>query len=112
MNNARKTVSMASAVLLVCALAASRFPLWALQEVSPTRFQPAIDAFLESDKVNPPPRQAILFIGSSIFRQWENLKEQMAPLPVFNRAFGGSGTGEILFYMDKIVLPYEPTIIV
>ena len=103
---------MASAVLLFCALAASRFPLWALQEVSPTRFQPAIDAFLDSDKINPPPRQAILFIGSSIFRQWENLKEQMAPLPVFNRAFGGSRTGEVLFYMDKIVLPYEPAIIV
>jgi len=103
---------MAAAVLLVYALAVARSAFWPLQEVSPTRFQSAIDAFLEEDKLNPPPRQAILFIGSSIFRQWESLKEQMAPLPVFNRAFGGSLTGEILFYMDKIVLPYEPAIIV
>jgi len=112
MNITRKTALMASAFLLVSSLAAGRAALWPLQEASPTRFQPAIDAFLEEDKVNPPPRQAILFIGSSIFRGWESLEEQMAPLPVFNRAFGGSRTGDILFYMDKIVLPYEPTIIV
>ena len=112
MHTTRKALWMAAVVCFVFALAAARFPLWALQEVSPTRFQPAIDAFLEDDKVNPPPRHAILFIGSSIFRQWADLKEQMAPLPVFNRAFGGSRTGEILFYMDKIVLPYEPAIIV
>ena len=36
----------------------------------------------------------------------------MAPLPVFNRAFGGSRTGDILRYMDKIVVPYEPKIVV
>jgi lysophospholipase L1-like esterase len=36
----------------------------------------------------------------------------MAPLPVFNRAFGGSRTAEVLYYMDRIVLPYEPAIIV
>ena len=81
MNITRKNAWIASAVIFVSALAAARFPLWALQEVSPTRFQPAIDAFLEDDKISPPPRQAILFIGSSIFRGWESLKEQMAPLP-------------------------------
>ena len=36
----------------------------------------------------------------------------MAPLPVFNRAFGGSRTAEVLYYMDKIVFPYEPRIVV
>ncbi len=112
MDTSKKTAVTVSAVLFVSALAAARFPLLALQEVFPTRFQPTIDAFLEDDRINPPPKKAILFIGSSIFRQWANLKKQMAPLPVFNRAFGGSRTGEILFYMDKIVLPYEPKIIV
>jgi hypothetical protein len=71
-----------------------------------------IQAFLDQDRAAPPPRDAILFIGSSIFNQWTNVKEQMAPLPVFNRAFGGSRTWEVLHYMDKIVLPYKPRIIV
>jgi len=76
------------------------------------RFAADIDKFLENDKVSPPPRDGILFVGSSIFRLWTNVTEQMAPLPVFNRGFGGSRTWEILAYMDKIVLPYEPEIIV
>ncbi|HEX4945957.1 MAG TPA: GDSL-type esterase/lipase family protein [Blastocatellia bacterium] len=79
---------------------------------TPVRFADAINAFLAEDKTNPPPKDAILFIGSSIFRNWKNLKDHMAPLPVFNRAFGGSRTSDILYYMDKVVLPYEPRIIV
>ena len=76
------------------------------------RFADQIKAFLDQDAVTPPPKEAILFIGSSIFRQWTNVKEHMAPLPVFNRAFGGSRTWEVLHYMDQIVLPYRPRIIV
>ena len=75
------------------------------------RFAEQIEAFLQADQVRPPPQNAILFVGSSIFRLWKNLPEQMAPLPVFNRAFGGSRTAEVLHYMDKIVLPYKPKII-
>ncbi len=80
--------------------------------VAQGRYDEAITAFLEADKTNPPPKGAILFIGSSIFQQWAKLKEHMAPLPVFNRAFGGSQTSDILYHMDKIVLPYEPKVIV
>jgi len=76
------------------------------------RFADQINAFLEQDRTAPPPKEAILFIGSSIFRQWANVKEHMAPLPVFNRAFGGSRTWEVLHYMDRVVLPYRPRIIV
>ena len=76
------------------------------------RFADQIKAFLDRDRTAPPPKDAILFIGSSIFRQWTNVKEHMAPLPVFNRAFGGSRTWEVLHYMDQIVLPYRPRIIV
>jgi outer membrane protein assembly factor BamB len=76
------------------------------------RFREAISAFLESDKSHPPGKGAILFIGSSIFRQWTGLQQQMNPLPVFNRAFGGSRTSDILDHMDSVVLPYEPKVIV
>jgi len=44
------------------------------------RFEEAIQAFLAADRVSPPPKHAILFVGSSIFRQWTNVAEQMAPL--------------------------------
>jgi lysophospholipase L1-like esterase len=71
-----------------------------------------IAAFVQADKENPPKKGRILFIGSSIFREWTHLKEQLAPLPVFNRGFGGSRTWEVLHYADEIALPYEPRIIV
>jgi hypothetical protein len=71
-----------------------------------------VQALLDLDRTSPPPANGILFIGSSIFRQWEQLGTQMAPLPVFNRAFGGSRTWEMLYYMDKVVLPYKPAFVV
>ena len=76
------------------------------------RFQSSIDAFLAADRKSPPPEGGILFIGSSIFRQWTTVTNQMAPLPVFNRAFGGSRTAEVLHYTPSIVIPYKPRIIV
>lgn len=79
---------------------------------SVTRHQPAIDAFLQADKSTPPPKEGILFIGSSIFREWTDLSRQMAPLPVINRAFGGSRTVEVLHYADTIVIPYAPKVVV
>jgi GDSL-like lipase/acylhydrolase family protein len=76
------------------------------------RFQGEIQQMLVREKTNPPPRDGILFIGSSIFRFWTHLSEQMAPLPVFNRAFGGSVTQDMLDRADQLVFPYKPRIIV
>jgi hypothetical protein len=76
------------------------------------RFTSAIRAFVSADSVSPPPKGAIEFIGSSIFRQWTTVADDMKPLPVFNRAFGGSRTLDLLDHMDVVVLPYEPKIIV
>jgi hypothetical protein len=68
-----------------------------------------IERFLEQDKTRPPPQGGILFIGSSIFREWADLEKQMAPLPVFNRAFGGSRTWEVLHYADKVAARLSET---
>lgn len=76
------------------------------------KYQSDIQAFLDADHTSPPPKDGILFIGSSIFRQWEQLGAQMAPLPVYNRAFGGSRTWELLHYVDQIVIPYQPRFVV
>lgn len=44
-------------------------------------------------------------------KQWTTVAEDMAPMPVINRAFGGSQTWEVLHYMDRIVMPYKPRVI-
>ena len=107
----RRFVSAVAVALLLWAAvapAAAQAPSSAHE----VRFADQITTMLDGDKTAPPPQNGVLFIGSSIFRQWTNVKEHMAPLPAFNRAFGGSRTWEVLHYMDRIVLPYHPRIIV
>ncbi len=76
------------------------------------QYEPSFKAFAELDRANPPTPGGILFVGSSIFRQWTTVAEQMAPLPVLNRAFGGSRTGDQLARFDQLVPRYAPKVIV
>jgi lysophospholipase L1-like esterase len=108
------TVRPAARLAVVLALAA---PGAVLAQVTPPegqqmRFAEQIAAFQAADRANPPMQGQILFIGSSLFRLWDEVEEQMAPLPVLNRGFGGSRTWEVLNYMDQILFPYHPRIIV
>ncbi len=50
-----------------------------------------------------PAPDGILMVGSSIFRKWTTAAEDLAPLPVTNRGFGGSKTDDQLFFFDQIV---------
>jgi len=45
----------------------------------------------------------ILMVGSSIFRKWTTAVDDLAPMPVTNRGFGGSKTDDQLFFFDQIV---------
>jgi len=75
------------------------------------RFEASIRAFEEQDRQQPPPQGAILFVGSSSIRLWD-LGRDFPGLPVLNRGFGGSEMEDVLYYMDRIVLPYRPKVIV
>ena len=76
------------------------------------KFEPEFVAFGEADRATPPVQGKILFVGSSIFRRWTTVAEQMAPLPVLNRAFGGSRTPDQLARFAQVVTPYAPKVIV
>jgi lysophospholipase L1-like esterase len=54
----------------------------------------------------------IVFVGSSIFHRWTNLAQQMAPLPVLNRAVDGTQTADMLRMLDSDVLASRPKVIV
>ncbi len=78
----------------------------------PKRFAKEIDAFMAADATNPPPKNSILFIGSSTLRMWSTLAADFPDRKVFNRGFGGSQTSDAIYYFDKIVAPYQPKLIV
>ena len=76
------------------------------------RFDKEILAFENSDRTNPPPKDAILFIGSSSIRMWKTVREDFPDLKVINRGFGGSEVTDSTFFADRIIFPYEPKMIV
>jgi lysophospholipase L1-like esterase len=77
--------------------------------------QPFIDdinRFKEQDRLNPPPQNAILFIGSSSFTMWHDVQECFPDLTIINRGFGGSTLEDLIRYVEDIVYPYKPKQIV
>jgi lysophospholipase L1-like esterase len=71
-----------------------------------------IAEFEASDRTNPPPRGAILFIGSSSIRLWKTLAQDFPEHRVINRGFGGSQIADSVRYAERIVFPYKPKQIV
>ncbi|MEO1837018.1 MAG: hypothetical protein ABGZ49_16175, partial [Akkermansiaceae bacterium] len=55
----------------------------------PKDWEPSIKAFEEKDKASSPPKDPILFLGSSSIRGW-NLKTSFPDRLTMNRGFGGS----------------------
>lgn len=72
------------------------------------KWEKDIAKFEASDRTNPPPRNGILFIGSSSIRLWTNLVTDFPGKPVFNRGFGGSQLADSVNYAERIVIPYAP----
>ena len=71
-----------------------------------------INRFKEQDRLNPPPANAILFIGSSSFTMWYDVHEQFPEHIIINRGFGGSTLEDLIRYVEHVVYPYNPRQIV
>ncbi len=78
----------------------------------PTYFESQIVAFEESDRQAMPAAGGIVFVGSSSIRLWSSLKEDMAPLPVVQRGFGGAQMEHVLHNARRVVVPYAPRAVV
>ena len=87
-------------------------PVAAADPENPIEWEADIAAFEARDSLMAPPENAFLFIGSSSIRLWKTLAEDMDPLPVIQRGFGGSKLGDAIYYIDRIVTPYAPRAIV
>ncbi|MGH9203003.1 MAG: GDSL-type esterase/lipase family protein, partial [Vicinamibacterales bacterium] len=70
-----------------------------------------IAAFEAADKVSPPPQGEIVFVGSSTIRRWD-LASSFPDLKAINRGFGGSEMADATRYVDRIVIPYSPRLVV
>lgn len=78
---------------------------------SPTRWEANIRKFEQMDRQSPPKPGGVLFVGSSSIVRWE-LGKFFPNLPTLNRGFGGSQLADVVYFADRIVLPYQPKAIV
>jgi lysophospholipase L1-like esterase len=87
--------------------------VWAAPEGDATSVPSKFAGEVEKFSTLPPPEPGgILLVGSSIFKRWTNAVSDLAPLPVTNRAFGGSQTSHQLTFFDQVVPPCRPGLIV
>ena len=75
------------------------------------RFEATIKDFERDDSTNLPGPGGLVFAGSSSFRRWNSLEEDMSPIPVVNRGFGGSTFPELNYYAHRIIAPLQPSLI-
>lgn len=61
-----------------------------------------------------PSKPTVMFVGSSTFTYWRLLEADFASLNanIVNGAFGGSTTSQVTHWMDKVVLPFNPAVVV
>ena len=102
MRHSRLVAAWLAGTWLLSGPAAAQFP-------DPERFEDAIRAFEAEDRVDPPPAGAIVLTGSSSIARWNDQAEAaLAPLTVIPRGFGGSVMHDVLHFLDRVALAYEP----
>ncbi|MDQ1095719.1 MULTISPECIES: GDSL-type esterase/lipase family protein [Chryseobacterium] len=83
------------------------FAFFFTQEKKPMYWQD-IQNFKKLDQENPPPKDAILLIGSSSFTKWTDVASYFPDKTIINRGFGGSRLTDLNNYADDLLNPYRP----
>jgi len=71
-------------------------------------FASDIASFKSQDSATMPPKNAILFVGSSTFTMWTDVLSYFPKKKLINRGFGGSTLPDLIRYADEIIIPYQP----
>jgi len=75
------------------------------------KWEKDIAAFEKKDAEKAPPKNAVLFVGSSTIVKWKSLEADFAGTPLLNRGFGGNEIVDSTYYADRIIFPYQPRMI-
>lgn len=82
------------------------------------RWRESLEAFAAADQAHAPQQGGVLFVGSSSIRLWNDLEQQFEPqlgqppAVVIKRGFGGSRLSDVARYLDRLVLPYAPRLVI
>ena len=94
---------------LFASFAGFGFAAPALLHAQDAPFGEEIHVFGVEDEVYPPHGCESLFVGSSSFRFWFEMKQDFKGLHVLKRGFGGAQISDINAYFDQVVGRYRPS---
>jgi lysophospholipase L1-like esterase len=102
------------AALLLMGASAGALPAQtpAAPALDPKRFEAEIKAFEAADRASPPSPDGVVLVGSSSIKNWTGVAADFPGVPVLNRGFGGSIMADVVYYMGRIVTPYQPRLVV
>lgn len=83
-----------------------------MRSEDPRVWETTIQNFEMRDRRESPPQHAIVLIGSSSIRLWNELAEDMRPLPAFGRGFGGAKIMDLSYYVNRLLTPHQPRAVV
>jgi lysophospholipase L1-like esterase len=81
------------------------------QSATSAKWETDVAAFEAADRTNPPPKDALLFVGSSTIVRWKTLDKDYPQQPIINRGFGGNEIADSTYFADRIIFPYRPKMI-
>jgi len=67
-----------------------------------------LERFKLSESLTPPPKEPIVFIGSSSFTLWKDVNDYFPGKPLLNRAYGGSRLTDLIRDYHVTLVPYHP----
>jgi lysophospholipase L1-like esterase len=111
MRTLRRLLSLSAVVTTGFCLAVPASAQTAVQTTPAGPWQQEFAAFDAADKVSPPVKGGIVFVGSSTIRLWD-VATYFPDLRIINRGFGGSRLADSLANVDRLVLAYEPRLVV
>ena len=82
------------------------------QPVAANRFEKNVAVYEAADKASPPPQGAVLLVGDSQFYRWKTLAEDLPGYAIVNRGIDSFTMTDVVFFADRLVLPYKPRLIV
>ncbi len=69
------------------------------------RWEEEIEKLEQRDANEEDPADAILFIGSSSIRRWDEIAVDMAPYRTIRRGYGGSKYSDVAVFAERLHLP-------
>lgn len=111
MNPTRLLLTFASALLLLAGSGCKSTPAAAvvLPPLAATnKWAKELLSFEAREATNPPPKNPIIFTGSSSFRLWTNVTTDFPGLGIVNTGFGGSQLSDVREHFERVILKYQP----